>query len=125
MGSKRYSPPPAEKIEQAKKALARARAEFQAIFGKPEGKAPGPDGRPKQMVARQKMNRLQAELLALTDPAANGPVALGVRDARTVGDTEIRIRGEAEKLGPVVPRGFLSVLDVPSAPVINQRQSGS
>ncbi len=59
------------------------------------------------------MNQLQAELLALTDPAAHGPVALGVRDAKTVGDTEIRIRGEAEKLGPVVPRGFLSVFDVP------------
>ena len=76
------------------------------------------------MVARQKMNQLQNELLALTDPAANGPVALGVRDAKTVGDTEIRIRGEAEKLGPVVPRGFLSVLDVPDAPKINPKQSG-
>ena len=34
-----------------------------------------------------------------------------MREAKTVGDTEIRIRGEAEKLGPVVPRGFLSVFD--------------
>jgi hypothetical protein len=113
-----------EKIAQAKKALAQARAEFRAIAGKPEGKAPGPDGRPKQMIARLKMVRLQNELLALSDPAIHNPVALGVREARTVGDTEVRIRGEAEKLGPVVPRGFLSVLNVPDAPKINPKQSG-
>ena len=29
-------------------------------------------------------------------------MAFGVRDAKTVGDTSIRIRGEAEKIGPVV-----------------------
>jgi hypothetical protein len=115
---------PAEKIAQAKKALAKARAEFQALVGTPQGKARSPDGRPNQMVARQKMNRLQAELLALTDPAANGQVALGVRDAKVVADTEVRVRGEAEQLGPVVPRGFLSAFTVPDAPRINPKQSG-
>jgi hypothetical protein len=115
---------PPEKIAEAKKALAKARAEFQAIAGKPEGKALAPNGRPRQMNARQKMNRLQAELLALTDPAANRPVALGVREAKSIGDTEVRIRGEAEKLGPVVPRGFLSAVHVPDAPSINRKQSG-
>src|SRR5207253_10846820 len=33
-------------------------------------------------------------------------------------------RGEAEKLGPVVPRGFLSLLDVPAAAKIDPSQSG-
>ena len=75
-----------------------------------------PTASPKQRPFRLKMIRLQNELLALTDPADDGKVALGVRDAKTVGDTEIRIRGEAEKLGPVVPRGFLGVLQVPDAP---------
>jgi hypothetical protein len=112
------------KIEKAKKALAAARKDFQTIFGKPEGKARGADGRPKQMVARLKMNRLQQEVVALTDPALSGQVALGVRDARTVGDTQLRVRGEAEKLGPVVPRGFLSVLDVPGAAKVSSKQSG-
>ena len=92
-----------------------ARTEFEAHPRHAGGRSSGADGRPKQAIARQKMNQLQNELLALTDPAANGQVALGVRDAKTVGDTEIRIRGEAEKLGPIVPRGFLSVLDVPDA----------
>jgi hypothetical protein len=117
-------PGAAEKIARAKKAVALARAEFQALVGTPKGKSLGADGRPLQMAARQKMVRLQKELLALTDPAAHGPVALGVRDAKSVADTEIRIRGEAEQLGPVVPRGFLSVLDVPDAPKVNPKQSG-
>lgn len=120
----RPDPKTAEKIEQAKKAVAVARQQFEAIRGTPEGKALGPNGRPKQAAARQKMNRLQAELLALADPAANGQAVLGVREAQTIGDTEIRIRGEAERLGPVVTRGFLSVLAGPDMPKINPKQSG-
>jgi hypothetical protein len=112
-----------EKIEETKVALAKARSEFQAIQGKPEGKEKGPDGRPKMMVARLKVDELQDQLLALTDPAVTGEMALGARDAKIVADTEIRIRGEAEKLGPVVPRGFLSLVDTP-APKINPKQSG-
>src|SRR5258708_5666002 len=70
------------------------------------------------------MVQLQAELAALIDQVASGRATLGVRDARTVGDTQLRIRGEAEKLGPVVARGVLSVLAVVDAPGINPRQSG-
>ncbi len=44
---------------------------------------------------------------------------MGVRDAKIVADTEIRIRGEAEKLGAVVPRGFLSVVQLPGQPTVN------
>jgi hypothetical protein len=117
-------PKNAEKIAKAKKAYDEARAAFQAIAGKPEGKELGADGKPKQMAARQKMNQLQSAVVALTDPAINGPVALGVREAKTITDTEIRIRGEAEKLGPVVPRGFLSVVNVPGAAKVNTKQSG-
>jgi hypothetical protein len=123
-GSQSADPRLLSKIQETKKALEAARAEFTAIQGKPEGKAPGPDGKPKQMGARQKMNALQAELAALTDPAVVGRVALGVREAKVVGDTEVRIRGEAEQLGPVVPRGFLSLLDVPDVRKINPAQSG-
>jgi cytochrome c553 len=116
-------PAAAARLKQLRQALAGARAEFQALRGK-EGDAKGPNGKPRRMNARQKMNRLQNELQALTDPAANGPVALGVREAKVVGDTEVRVRGEAEKLGPVVPRGFLSLLDVPGAAKVNPAQSG-
>jgi hypothetical protein len=41
-----------------------------------------------------------------------------------VGDTEIRYRGEAEKLGPKVPRGVISVVHGPAQPAIPANQSG-
>jgi Protein of unknown function (DUF1549)/Protein of unknown function (DUF1553) len=113
-----------EKVAKATKAFEDARKEFRKIQGTPEGLAIQPNGRPKQFQYRQKMNRLQAELGALTDPAAKGKVAHGVRDSKEIGDTEVRVRGEAEKLGPIVPRGFLSVVPVPDAPKVNPKQSG-
>ncbi|MCY2968175.1 MAG: PSD1 and planctomycete cytochrome C domain-containing protein [Planctomycetota bacterium] len=82
------------------------------------------DGRTRRQVARQRVDSMQQKLLDLSDPAQHGPIALGVREAKVVSDTEIRIRGEAEKLGPVVPRGFLGVVPVPDPPKINPRQSG-
>ena len=113
-----------EKIAAAKKAFETTKAEFDAIFGTPEGKTVGPDGKPKQFHFRQKMNQAQAALSALSDPAASGQVAFGVRESKSINDTEIRIRGEAEKLGPVVPRGYLSLLSVPDALPVNPEQSG-
>jgi hypothetical protein len=114
-----------KKIEQLRADHQAALAEFNKIRGTPAGLAKGPDGFPKQRAFRQRMEKLRTELMALTDPAASGqPVALGVRDAKAVGDTELRVRGEAEQLGPVVPRGFLSLIDVPGAPKVNEKQSG-
>jgi cytochrome c553 len=121
-------PPPdpeaAETIAHAKAAYEVAKKEFEAIRGTPEGLSLAANGRPKQQPFRLKMVRLQNELAALTDPAVRGGVALGVRDGNAVADTEIRIRGEAEKLGPIVPRGFLSLLQVPGQPKVNFQQSG-
>jgi hypothetical protein len=114
-----------KKIEVATQAAAEAKAAFEAIRQKPEGDELAPNGRPKRFVARQKMNRTQAELEALTDSAANGgKTILGVRDSKTIADTQIRIRGEAEKLGPVVPRGFLSLIEFADQPKVNTAQSG-
>ncbi len=118
------APPDPAQVARLRQAVAKARAEFQALRAKPEGAVIGSDGRPRRAAARQKMVRLQQQLLALTDPAAGRAVALGVREAKAVGDTELRVRGEAEKLGPTVPRGFLSVVVVPDAPQINPQQSG-
>lgn len=124
VGKAKIDPAAAKKIEELTKSVAEAKAEFEAIRGKPEGLALAPNGRPKQQLARQKMNKFELELMALTDPAAIGKVALGVRDAKKIGDTEVRIRGEAEKLGPSVPRGFLSLLASVDRPKITAKQSG-
>jgi hypothetical protein len=112
------------KVKKANEAYLKAKAEFDALKDTPEAKVLGPDGRPKLASAKDKVNALKQQLVDLTDPAMHGPVAMGVRDAETVGDIELRIRGEAEKLGPVIPRGFLSVFDVPGASAINPKQSG-
>src|SRR5260370_5965674 len=117
-------PPPAEQVEKLKADVAEAKKAWDGIRGTPEGLAKGPDGLPKQRPFRLKYERLQAELLALNDPAARGHAVHGVRDAKEVGDTEVRIRGEAEKLGPAVPRGFLTAFDVPGAAKVNPKQSG-
>ncbi|MFM7128527.1 MAG: DUF1553 domain-containing protein, partial [bacterium] len=117
--------PSPEQLEKAKKEVAQAKAEFEKIRDSAAGNEISPDGRPKRAVARQKFNQKQIALANLTDPAANGgQVALGVVDLPAVADTEIRIRGEAEKLGPVVPRGFLTAFEVPGAKPVNTKQSG-
>jgi hypothetical protein len=112
------------KIDETKAALEAARAELTALMDDPRKSKAGPEREQELTAVRKRIKSIQANLIGLTDPAANGGVAFGVRDAKTVGDTEIRIRGEAEKLGPSVPRGFLSLFDVPGAPKVNPKQSG-
>ncbi len=112
------------KLAAAKAAADHAKADFERIRDSEEGNQLAPNGKPKRQVARRKWNRLQAEFVALSDPAARGKIALGLRDAQTIGDTEIRIRGEAEKLGPVVPRGFLQVAAYAGQPQIPADRSG-
>jgi len=111
-------------IAAAQAKVAKAKAEFETLQKDPESTKPGPNGRPPRQQARQRLNRAQQELLALNDPAAQGAVALGVRDAKAIGDTEIRIRGEAEKLGPKIPRGFLQVVKYAGQPEVGSAQSG-
>src|SRR5262249_51315773 len=107
-----------------KACVEKGRAELRVLLNDPDKRKAGPEREKKLAATRNKINKIQNELVALSDPAANGPVAMGVREASNIGDTEIRIRGEAEKLGPAVPRGFLSLIHVPNAPSITPRQSG-
>lgn len=113
-----------EHVEKLKAELADAKAKWDAIRGTPEGLAKAADGFPVQRPFRLKYEKLQTEYDALMDPAARGLAAHGVRDAATIADTELRVRGEAEKRGPVVPRGYLTVFSVPGAPPIPVHQSG-
>ncbi|AMV33596.1 Planctomycete cytochrome C [Pirellula sp. SH-Sr6A] len=111
-------------IEERRKEFEAARAKFVQIRDSVKQEDRTADHTKKLQQARQAMQRKQAELVALTDPAARGLVAIGVRDAEKTGDTEIRIRGEAEKLGPTVPRGFLTVLDHIPTPSMEEGRSG-
>jgi hypothetical protein len=114
----------AKKIEEAKTSLAKARAELLELGENPEKLPAGPEREKLMAAARQKVTKIQQELVLLSDPAAHGPVAMGARDAKTISDCEIRIRGEAEKIGPSVPRGFLTAFNVPGAPKVNPQASG-
>ncbi|MEK7949596.1 PSD1 and planctomycete cytochrome C domain-containing protein [Luteolibacter soli] len=117
-------PPPAEEVAALEAKVAEAKKAWDGIRGTPEGLKPGKNGQPTQRPFRLRYERAQTELLALTDPAARGYAVHGVRDAEKVADTNVRIRGEAERLGPTVPRGFLTAFEVPGAPPVNTGQSG-
>jgi hypothetical protein len=117
-------PVPTEQVAKLKTEVEQAKKEWEAIRGTPEGLSRGANGQPKQRPFRLKYERLQAELLAVADPAARGFAVHGVRDTTNVGDTPVRLRGEAEKLGPTVPRGFLTTFAVPDAVPIDPRGSG-
>ena len=71
-----------------------------------------------------KYERLQDELLALTDPAAHGLAVHGVRDAqdgRRHRDPHPRRGREAR---PDRPARLPAAFDVPGAPQVNRKQSG-
>ncbi|MFM9068197.1 MAG: DUF1549 and DUF1553 domain-containing protein [Planctomycetota bacterium] len=114
---------PAE-LERLKEEVQEAKQKWDAVRGTPEGLKKNAQGVLYQRELRNVFEAAQAKLNALTDPAALGQVAHGVRDAEKVGDTELRVHGEAEKLGPVVPRGFLTTIPVSDANSINPQQSG-
>ncbi|MCU1261551.1 MAG: Planctomycete cytochrome [Bryobacterales bacterium] len=120
-----YTPPaPTEASKELEAEIAAAKKQFDAIRDTREGLAVGPDGRPRQQEFRVKWQRLQAQLLDLTDPGARGYAVHGLREGKHPADTAVRIRGEAERLGPVAPRGFLTSITVPGAPKIDPAHSG-
>jgi len=116
--------PPAEQVAKLKAEFEEKKKAWDAIRGTPEGLKPAANGKPTQRPFRLAFEKAQSELMALTDPAARGFAIHGVREGQTIADTEVRIRGEAERIGPTVPRGFLTTFQVPDAPAINPQQSG-
>jgi hypothetical protein len=114
---------PKEQIEKLKAETAAAKKEFDAIKDTPEGNAVGPDGKPVYERIEKKYNRLNEDLTLIADL---GELGYGVHSVRegVVGDTSVRIRGVEERHGPVVPRGFLSVVAVNDAPKIPPSHSG-
>ena len=51
-------------------------------------------------------------------------LAMGVREKKKPIDCKINIKGESKKLGPSVPRGYLSACQVAQPPKIDAKQSG-
>jgi len=114
---------PKDEIEKLKAETAEAKKVFDAIKDTPEGTALGPDGRPKQDAIEKHYNRLNEDLLLISDLGESGYGVHSVREGQ-VADTSVRIRGTEERHGPTVPRGFLSVVPVPETPKIPGTHSG-
>ena len=65
------------------------------------------------------LNTLEAKLNAYEFDGRPKVLAMGVRDRSTAKDSELFVRGEIEKPGPMVPRGFVRVLCGSSAPTVS------
>lgn len=118
--------PPADPAEVARlqAEVEKAKERWLAVRGTPEGLARGANGVPLQRTLRLELDKAEGQLQALTDPALHGLAAHGIREAEIVGDTQLRVRGEAEQLGPHVPRGFLGAISTVAGETIPADQSG-
>ncbi len=83
--------------------------------------ADSPEGRK----AAADLRRLEVELRRLVAGGPKRAQTMSVREATgEIGDTEIRIRGNARSLGAKVPRGFLQVATLGAAPAMPADASG-
>jgi len=75
--------------------------------------------------SEEALQRLEQTLkdLELRKPAPL-PLAMAVRDAATIGDTYVCVRGEVDNRGPEVPRGFLRICSSGVPPEIPDGESG-
>lgn len=75
------------------------------------------------------IKRLRAQLKKQKAPEAapkqsNDELVMAVLDASNPGDTQIRLRGEANDRGDRVPRGFLTIATLADAPQVGDAGSG-
>ncbi len=112
-----------DEIEKLKAETADAKKAFDAIKDTAEGTALDSEGKPVQDRVEKKYNRLNENLMLISDLGEQGYGIHSMRDG-VAADTSVRIRGIEERHGPTVPRGFLSVVQVPDAPKIPGTHSG-
>ncbi len=113
-----------DKVRALQGEVSAAKQAWDEIADTPEALVIGADGKAKEEAFRKRYEDLLAELLSVNDPGTLGYAVHGVREAKTIDDTAIRIRGEAERIGPTVQRGFLTAFVVPGTPGIEPDHSG-
>ncbi len=84
---------------------------------------------PKVEPRNEKLTPVRASKKAPAKPAfpypPGAPLAMGVREAKAVADCKLNIEGESKKLGPSIPRGFLSACVTAGEPIaVDAQQSG-
>ena len=73
---------------------------------------------------RRRVADLELKLSQLGEGGVPATMAMGVQEARSVGDTEVLVRGDVEKTAQKVARGFLQVLPDGGPAEIKPGQSG-
>ena len=74
--------------------------------------------------AQERIKSLEAQLKKRLESGPKRPMSMGVKEADKPGNIPIHLRGSVHTLGPVVPRGFLSVVRLGTEPAIPEHQSG-
>ena len=75
-------------------------------------------------VTIEQVKKLEAELKKVEAEGPQRETVETVREAKTIADERIHVRGSMQTLGDSAPRGFLQVIDLPHSPVIPSDQSG-
>jgi len=74
---------------------------------------------PEFLQTRIRLSTLEAKLDAYEADGTPKLLAMGVRDRAVARDSELFVRGEVEKPGAIVPRGFVQVLRSAETPAIS------
>lgn len=85
--------------------------------------APGGNGAELAALSAS-IKALEQELKQLQQSGPKRPTVMGLKEAQQPGDIAIHVRGSVHNLGPIVPRGFLSVAARGPAAVIPKDRSG-
>ncbi len=89
-----------------------------AAFAMAEGRAPG------DPLLMMDSADLAKELTKQIEELKDAELAMAPRDAADTGDLNLRVRGEPNQLGPLIPRGFPTVLFEGAPPAIPAGSSG-
>jgi uncharacterized membrane protein len=127
-------PVPQQQIDAAKAALATAKKPFDElqIVQKKEEETKKINPVQPPLSASEKKRReditrnftqRKEDLQLVTDLGELGYAIHSVSDG-TIADTTVRVRGVEERHGPVVPRGVLTLLNLPNTPQIPSTHSG-
>ena len=110
--------------DAAKKALDDFDEKYQAeLKANPNAPTLGDEHKKQRAELAKKSIYLSEELKLTNDLGELGYGIHGARDGEII-DTSVRIRGVEERHGPVVPRGFLSLVSLQEAPRIPADHSG-
>lgn len=117
-----------KKLQDAAKELGKKVKEFeedyQAKLKADPNSAPNGEVHRKQGIELYRLLTEASEAAKLANDA--GDQGYGIHSARDgeITETSVRIRGVEERHGPVVPRGFVSLIHLPNAPAIPADHSG-